>query len=240
MTARLPTDLSSRSDWPPLTFSRLARPIAGAGLLLAALHGASARLEAQDDPYAVLEAASERFAEMRTLCSDFRQMLDVRLLGERREGTGRICQERPGRFSMRFSDPAGDLVVVDGEYAWMYTPSRDPDQALRTPIAGGTNRLDLHSEFLRSPRTRYDAESQGRDTVAGVSTDRILLRPKEPSAYREAIVWIGADHLLRQVEVHEENGTIRRVTLLNNEPNVNVPPGTFSFTPPPGVRVVSR
>jgi len=220
---------------------RLVRALAGSGILVAGLLARPALGSAQSpDPYVVLDEASERFEDMRTLCADFRQVLDVRLLGERREGTGRLCQRRPGLFSMRFDDPEGDLVVVDGESAWMYTPSRDPDQVLRTSISAATRRLDIHSEFLEAPRARYVAESQGTDTVAGVPTERILLRPREAVTYREAVVWIGSDRLLRQVEIREENGSIRTVTLLESEPDVAVPEGTFTFTPPPGVRVVNR
>jgi chaperone LolA len=188
----------------------------------------------------VLDAAAERFGNLRTLCAEFRQVLEVRLLDQTREGTGRLCQRRPDLFSMRFDDPAGDLVVVDGESVWMYTPSRDPNQVLRTSAAAGTRGLNLHAEFLESPRTRYDAESQGTDTVAGVPSERILLRPREPAGYREAVVWIGRDRLLRQVEIREENGSVRTVTLLTSETDSDVPDGTFRFTPPPGVRVVTR
>jgi chaperone LolA len=220
---------------------RLARTLPGAGLLLAALLGHPAPGGAQaPDPYAVLDAAAERFGRIQTLCADFRQVLDVRLLGETHEGTGRLCQRRPDLFSMRFDDPAGDLVVVDGESVWMYTPSRDPEQVLRTSISAGTRGLNLHGEFLDSPRTRYDAASEGTDTVEGLPSQRILLRPREPAGYREAVVWIGPDRLLRQVEIREENGSVRTVTLLTSEAEVDVPEGTFSFTPPPGVRVVTR
>ena len=219
----------------------MAQIVPRAGVL-ALLLGLSSAASAQDvqDPYVVLDEASARFATIQSLCADFRQVLDVRLLQERREGTGRLCQERPGLFSMRFDDPAGDMVVVDGESAWMYTPSRDPNQVIRTKVSAATKRLDLHSEFLESPRERYVAEYEGADTVAGVQTTRILLRPRERTSYREAVVWIGPDNLLRQVEIREENGSVRTVTLLTNEPGVDVPPATFRFSPPPGARVMER
>lgn len=192
------------------------------------------------DAYAVLERAAERYAAIRTFCADFHQVLDVPLLGQRREGTGRLCQRRPDLFSMRFTDPPGDLVVVDGENAWVYTPSRDPDQVLKAPASAAGGRLDFHREFLESPRTRYEAEGQGTDTVAGTATRRILLRPREPDRYREAVVWIDGDGFLRQVEIREENGSVRTVTLTSLQVDPAVPEGTFSFTPPPGTRVVSR
>ncbi|HZD04352.1 MAG TPA: outer membrane lipoprotein carrier protein LolA, partial [Longimicrobiales bacterium] len=132
-----------------------ARPALGAAALVVGLSGLTAPAAAQEgDPWAVLEKAAERYAAVGTFCADFHQTLDVPLLGQTREGTGRLCQKPPDLFSMRFTDPPGDLVVVDGKNAWVYTPSRDPDQVLKAPASAAGERLDFHREFLDSPRTR--------------------------------------------------------------------------------------
>lgn len=218
-----------------------AAVVSAPAFLAFAAAGAVAPASAQDvDPYEVLDRASERFAGIETLCSDFHQVLDVPLLDERREGDGRLCQRRPNLFSMRFDAPSGDLVVVDGEYAWVYTPSRDPEQVLRAPAPALGRRLDFHGQFLESPRERYEAEYQGTETVAGEPARRIRLRPREPARYREAVVWIGEDDFIHQVEIREENGSIRTVTLTDFEVDAPVEEGVFSFTPPPGARVVTR
>ena len=209
---------------------------------VAAMFWLTSALPAQDsDAYVIMEAASVRFKTMKSLCADFHQVLDVPLLGARREGLGRLCQQGPSLFSMRFQDPVGDLVVVDGTHAWVYTPSQDPKQALRTPISEVGRGLDLHSEFLDEPRARYLATLEGSETWEGRSLRRILLIPREPTSYREAVVWIdGENSLLRKVEIHEENGSTRLVTLRAIQVDLEVPEGTFSFTPPPGTQVISR
>ena len=52
-----------------------------------------------------LDAAADRFREIQALCAEFDQVLEVRLLRRTIESHGRLCQERPNRFAMRFAEP---------------------------------------------------------------------------------------------------------------------------------------
>lgn len=216
-------------------------PYGGFVLAAAFLSSATAAGAQIRDPYVVLEGASERFASVERLCADFHQVLSVPLLDQEREGTGRLCQARPNLFSMRFDDPQGDALVVDGEYAWMYTPSQDPGQVLRTSASRIGNGLDFQREFLESPREKYEASLEDVEDVAGRPCRRILLEPYDLMGYQAAVVWIDVEErLLRRVEVREENGSVRTITLSGIEVNGDVPDGTFTFTPPPGTQVITR
>lgn len=210
------------------------------GVLLPVL--ATAAAGQAPEPLQVLERAAARYRQADALCADFRQELSVPLLDQRREGTGRLCQRQPNLFSMRFDEPAGDLVVVDGEHVWIYYPSRDAKQVLRGPLAlssDGTG-LDFHREFLESPAETYEVRHDGMEMVDGTSAHRIVLRPRQDARYREAVVWIGGDDaLLHRVEIREENGSIRTVHLRNITLDPDIPAGTFSFTPPPGTQVIT-
>jgi outer membrane lipoprotein-sorting protein len=54
-------------------------------------------------------------------------------------------------------------------------------------------------------------------------------------------VWIDAsDYLVRQFEVHEENETVRTITLSNLEMGIELPDELFTFSVPPGVEVFTR
>ena len=86
-------------------------------VLMAICTAIPARITAQDDrAYQVLEDASEHYQGIRTLCADFHQVIEVTLLRESRKGEGTICQLQPDKFSMRFKDPEGDVVIVDGVF----------------------------------------------------------------------------------------------------------------------------
>lgn len=188
---------------------------------------------------AILEGAAARYAGFPTLCADFTQHLAVPLLGQERTGRGRLCQARPDRFAMRFDDPAGDAVVVDGIWVWVHYPSMDPSQVLRFPMAQAPGGFDLHREFLDRPAEKYHATYEAAERVGGRETHRIRLRPRASANFTSAVVWIDAGQpLLRQVRVEEENGSVRTVTLTRVEPGATPPDGWFRFTPPPGARVM--
>ena len=55
-------------------------------------------------------------------------------------------------------NPAGDRIVADGKWVWVYLPSATPDQVIRMPVgdghstpAGGAVSLDFISQFLTDP-----------------------------------------------------------------------------------------
>jgi outer membrane lipoprotein-sorting protein len=190
---------------------------------------------AQDRGMALLEEAAARYAPVSTLCADFVQELVVPLLEQQRTGRGRLCQAKPNLFGMRFTDPAGDLVVIDGATFWYYFPSNDPRQAFRAPAerAGGQ---DFHREFLDNPRGKYTVTYEGQEPVGGANTHRLRLVPRVRASYRAAVLWIeDGTSLLRQIRVEEENGNRRTITLSDIRFDVATPAGFFLFSPPAGV-----
>jgi outer membrane lipoprotein carrier protein len=212
---------------------------APATVLLAAIIATAAPAAAQDSSQnrgmTLLEEAAARYAPVQALCADFVQSLVVPLLDQERTGRGRLCQARPNLFGMRFSDPAGDLVVVDGATFWYYFPSNDPRQAFRAPAerAGGQ---DFHREFLDDPRSKYTVTYEGQETVAGAGTHRLRLVPRARTSYRAAVLWLEeGTSLLRQIRVEEENGNRRTVTLSDIQFDVTPPSAFFRFAPPAGV-----
>lgn len=205
-------------------------------LLLATAHTPAS---AQDRGMEILQQASRRYAPVNTLCADFVQHLRVPLLGDETTARGRLCQQRPNLFAMRMTEPAGDLIVVDGESMWYYMPSNDPKQVFRFAVESGTRGLDFHREFLESPETKYAVTYEAADDVGGTATHRLRLRPLQPQSYRSAILWIEqGTSILRVIRLVEENGNERTVNLRNVEFGAQPPNGFFTYTPGPGVLVV--
>lgn len=210
-------------------------------LLLAALFLLPAPAAAQDRALEALEAASERYAGITTVCADFHQILTVTLLGTRNESRGELCQRRPNLFFMRFTEPGGDEVVADGEWFWIYYASIDPEQVVRLPLDPARGGLDFYREFLESPAERYEASLEGEEEVTGRGTLRILVRPRAPRGYREARVWIDPDRgMIRRVEILEDNGTVRRITLDRVRQDPPMEADAFTFRVPDGARIISR
>ncbi|MEX2529079.1 MAG: outer membrane lipoprotein carrier protein LolA [Gemmatimonadota bacterium] len=188
----------------------------------------------------VLEAASSSYGALASFCASFEQALHVPLLGQTTDSRGRLCQARPDRFAMIFSEPEGDRVIADGEWLWVYYPSMDPVQVFRSPLTGGEGRFDFHREFLFQPGARYAPTLEGREDLNGTATHRIHLQPRGESPLREARVWItqnGSE--IRKVEIHEANGSVRTVRLGAMERNPALPSDFFGFTPPANSQILT-
>ena len=91
---------------------------------------AAAPLAAQD-AVSALARAQRAYDGMTTLRAGFTQTLINPMLGTPETSHGELFLQPPGRFSMRFTDPAGDRIVADGTWLWIYTPSSVPDQVIR-------------------------------------------------------------------------------------------------------------
>ena len=193
------------------------------------------------DAFTLLESAGRVYRASAGMCADFKQVLSVPLLGEDVKGEGRLCTRQPGLFSMRFAAPTGDVLLADGTWFWVYRPSSDPRQVLRSALATGPRGVDFYSEFLNTPRDKYRAEYQGQETIAGNAVHRIALTPSHPAPYRSAVLWIeSVASLLRKVEITEENGSVRTVTLGAVDTDPQLGADAFRFTPPVGARVITR
>jgi len=200
-------------------------------------------LLAVQDPGPILDHASASFDTVRTLAADFVQIVENPMLGDLDTTRGRLYQQRPNHFAMRFSDPKNDRIVADGRHLWLYTPSTTPDQVIRTTIPGtGTTGPNLIGQFVEHPRERYNARWVRADSIGDARVDVIALTPRDTGLpYSEATVWIGKqDGLIRRIEIVENSGQRRTITLKNLTVNKPIPAREFKFAPTSGVRVVDQ
>lgn len=189
----------------------------------------------------ILERAAERYRDMSGFCAEFRQIVQNDILRQTTRSRGELCQLRPDRFEMRFSDPAGDRVVADGTHLWVYFPSIDPGQAIRSTLATNDGRFDLHREFLSDPGSRYTPTLEAEETIDGRRHFILRLEPLVPSPYLQARIWVDAsDALVRIIEITEDVDFVRRLELSGIRVNPALAADRFRFTPPPGIQVIVR
>jgi outer membrane lipoprotein carrier protein len=202
---------------------------------------AQASQPAQSD---LLDRAVTAWAKVRTVRATFEQTIANPLTGSTLIATGEYQQQRPGRLSVKFDNPATDRIVADGKYVWLYLPSSVPDQVIRSPLgSSGTGTVDLTAQFLTAPRSRYTITGAGARTVNGRPTHGYTLVPRTQGAapFTTATVFIDdADATIRQFVVTEASGVQRTVRLTSFRPNAPVDAKAFVFTVPSGTRVVDR
>lgn len=212
------------------------------GLSLVILAVATPALRAQSSDQ-VLDRAIAAWAKVKTARATFEQTVSNSLTGSSATARGEFQQQRPKRLSIRFTDPAGDRIVADGAAVWVYLPSSAPGQVVKRSASDASLPFDIAGEFLTDPRARYDVTAAGTATVSGHASHALTLVPKngDQRLFDRATIWVDDDDgFVRQFEVVEQTGVTRRVRITSLEPNAAVDRAAFTFTPPPGTRIVER
>jgi outer membrane lipoprotein carrier protein len=190
----------------------------------------------------IIGRAARVYRSLSSLRADFVQVIDNPMI-DSAESKGTLAQAGPARLAMRFSDPPGEAIVIDGRHVWIYTPSTVPDQVIRTPAPSGpVYGYNLLAWLLDRPAERYRASYLRTEKLEGRTTDVIQLIPSVPDLpFTKAIVWLDRDKALpRRLEIHEESGATRTLSLFRIKVNESLPNQTFAFKPPKGVRVVDQ
>jgi outer membrane lipoprotein carrier protein len=209
--------------------------------LLLALAGAGP-VRAQDAP-AIVGRSSRVFRSLSSLRAEFIQVIQNPMI-DSSESRGTLMQSGESKFAMRFSDPPGEAIVIDGEHVWVYTPSTVPGQVLRlsVPSGGPVYGYNMLAWLLDRPAERYKATFVRNDELNGRPMDVVELVPAVPDLpFDRAIVWIDRqDALPRRLEITEHGGSHRTLTLSKVQVNRSLPSRTFTFEVPSGVRVVDQ
>jgi outer membrane lipoprotein-sorting protein len=199
-------------------------------------------LNAQD-AQSIVGRSSRVYRSLASLGADFVQTIDNPMI-DSAESRGTLIQAGPSKLSMRFTDPPGEAVVIDGRQVWVYTPSTVPDQVLRlaVPSGGPVYGYNLLAWLLDRPAERYTAKYLRQEKVGNRTLDVVELIPAVPDLpFERAVLWLDRqDALPRRLEITEKSGAMRTLALSNLRVNRKIPDSTFEFQVPPGARVVDQ
>jgi outer membrane lipoprotein carrier protein len=203
---------------------------------------AAAPLEAQDAG-AVIGRAAKVYRSLASLQANFVQVIDNPMI-DSAESSGTLVQAGPVKLAMRFTDPPGEAIVIDGQHVWVYTPSTVPGQVVRlgVPSGGPAYGYNLLAWFLDRPAERYKASYVRKERLNDRNTDVVELVPAVPDLpFEKAVIWLDQESALpRRLEIHEQSGATRTLSLSKIRINAQVPDRTFTFQVPSGARVVDQ
>ena len=212
-------------------------------LLLAALMAATAAPASAQNPGEILGRAARVYRSLASLQADFEQVIDNPMI-DSAESKGTLVQAGAAKLAMRFTDPPGEAIVIDGKNVWVYTPSTVPDQVIRmkVPSGGPAYGYNLLAWFLDRPSERYKPSFVRTERLNGRITDAIKLVPAVPDLpFTQAVIWIDReDALPRRLEILEQSGATRTLQLSRLRTNARIGDDTFKFKVPRGARVVDQ
>jgi outer membrane lipoprotein carrier protein len=186
-----------------------------------------------------LDRAEAAYATVKTARIAFTQTIDNALTGATVTSRGELQQRRPSRFAVNFQEPAGDRIVSDGQYVWVYLPSTNPGQVIRAKLGADVGAPDFAAQFLEAPRKSYTVSGGSAATIDGAATHSVVLTPRSAeSPFQKVTLWVNdSDALLRRVETVDGSGVVRRITVTKFEKNAPVDANAFVFHVPAGVKV---
>jgi outer membrane lipoprotein carrier protein len=156
-------------------------------------------------------------------------------MGIDREESGVLLLRKPGKMRWSYSHPAGKVFVLDGKYAWFYSPG---DAQVERVSASQLDDLRSPLRFLLG-HTQLQKELEGLTVSSG--PDGLLLSgvPKGMEKRVERIVLgVSPDGVIHSMTITETDGAQTAFTFKDSVADAPAPDSEFVFHAPAGVPVV--
>ncbi len=157
-------------------------------------------------------------------------------MGMDRTESGTLLLKKPGRMRWNYDQPVGKVFVLDGKYAWFYTPG--DTQTQRVPA----KELD----DLRSPlrfllgHTQLQKELDNLTVTPDGSGYKITGVPKGMSQRVKSLtLGVTSNGTIEQMQIEELDGSVTSFTFSGIEENIPVKSEDFIFHLPAGVTIVN-
>ena len=184
---------------------------------------------------AARERLIDRLAATATLTADFTQETygDGEMSQEKSEGHMKVA--RPLKFAWLVNQPYEQQVISDGETLWVYDP--DLEQATYQPVGDQIQRSP--AMILAQPESTlnndYDVMEAGDDALTAYR-----LFPTDEDAVFNQMTLLFEQGEIREIRLKDNLGQTTLITFSNVKAGVEIDPGEFDFTPPPGTDVFEQ
>ena len=177
----------------------------------------------------------KNYESMQSFTATFVQRLVHQESGSEETRKGTLLFAKPMQIRWETMKPHAELLIVSDKEVWDYLPDEElaycyapdvvKDSRSVLQVVTGQSRLD--QDFSIEPEPDQDGRAVLR------------LYPKDPSTQLvEAVIWVDrGTKLIHKAQIIDFYGNTNEVTLNDIRPNVSVPAGSFSFTPPSGTEI---
>jgi outer membrane lipoprotein carrier protein len=156
-------------------------------------------------------------------------------MGMDREERGTLLLRKPGKMHWSYSDPAGKIFLLDGKFAWFYSPG---DAQVERVSASQLDDLRSPLRFLLG-HTQLQKELAGLTLSSTADGFELSGVPKGMENRVEKIVLgVNSEGVIHSMSITETDGAQTSFTFKDSQANAPAPDADFVFHPPPGVPVV--
>lgn len=155
-------------------------------------------------------------------------------MGVARDESGTLLLRKPGKMRWDYSQPQGKIFLLDGKYAWFYSPG---DAQVERVAASQMDDLRSPLRFLLG-HTQLQKELTGL-TLSPAPEGYLLSGVPKGMENRVAKITLSVtgDGVIHSMTIEEVDSARTAFTFTGTEANVPAPDTDFVFHPPAGVPV---
>jgi outer membrane lipoprotein carrier protein len=156
-------------------------------------------------------------------------------MGMEREESGVLLLRKPGKMHWSYAHPQGKVFLLDGKYAWFYSPG---DAQVERVSAAQLDDLRSPLRFLLG-HTQLQKELDGltlSTTADGLQLSGVPRGMQD--RVEKVVLGVSADGVIHSMSITETDGAKTAFTFTDSQPDAPAPETEFVFHAPPGIPVV--
>ena len=156
-------------------------------------------------------------------------------MGIEREESGVLLLRKPGKMHWSYANPRGKVFLLDGKYAWFYSPG---DAQVERVSAAQLDDLRSPLRFLLG-HTQLQKELDGltlSTTADGLQLSGVPRGMQD--RVEKVVLGVSADGVIHSMSITETDGAKTAFTFTDSQPDAPAPETEFVFHAPPGIPVV--
>jgi outer membrane lipoprotein carrier protein len=156
-------------------------------------------------------------------------------MGMDRQESGILLLRKPGKMHWSYAHPEGKVFLLDGKYAWFYSPG---DAQVERVAASQLDDLRSPLRFLLG-HTQLQKELVGLSLTTTAEGMELSGVPKGmENRVQKIVLGVNGDGVIRSMEILETDGAVTSFKFTDSVPNAPAPDGEFVFHVPEGVGVI--
>ena len=194
----------------------------------------------------VIEGISGRYGSAKGLAAEYtreaisKTMAKLGVADRHDLAKGRLYFKPPHFLRLEQASPQEELLLTDGQILWWYVPLKK--EVYKYPAEKFGQELRLLSDVLKGLKDAEDRFQITLKAISEIDTYHLILKPEPPWQeidHLEVIIREG-DFAIKQIDIYNNIGGLTRFLLTDWEEKDRFSPGFFSFSPPPGIKVIEK
>ncbi|HRP69262.1 MAG TPA: outer membrane lipoprotein carrier protein LolA [Turneriella sp.] len=197
-------------------------------------------------PVDIARQMQAKFKTLKTYQANF--TLNIKDMNKTKVSSGVATYAEGGKLNFTFNQPAGDLIVSNGQMLYVYVsrlravgkqPLKNKDKDGKPLFVAGT--AEGLSNLFRRYHYRFDTPEQPRDVEGGKYFVLELKEKEITGGYDKITLFVKSDsYLIEKMHASSPSGRTVELTFSNIRLNPDIDPKLFQFKEPDNAKIVDN